>query len=157
MPRDMVDPNLILLSKRARAIAPRLLDPLNSADEARQVQRRQELEEAGQRATEESSEVPNALHGATIMRATTGEVQPIPTIPSRKRGREENDSAQSGMRTFSLSLNLRFMSDCQLNGYVRPRSQSPGHQPRRSKMRSPPLLSLLHVRLKVLGMLRWRH
>jgi hypothetical protein len=89
MARDTVDPTLILSSKRNRPVAPRLLDPLNSADEARHVQKRQALEEACQRANEQP-EAPTALQNLPAV--------PVPpAAPLKKRGLTENDSIQSGM------------------------------------------------------------
>jgi len=89
MARDIVDPTLILSSKRIRPIAPRLLDPLNGADEARHIQKKQALEEACPQANEKPA-APNAPQSLSTI--------PVPPpAPLKKRGPTENDGIQSGM------------------------------------------------------------
>ena len=103
MAHDIVNPTLILSSKHIQPIAPCLLDSLNGADEACQVQKRWAVEEAMAAEQPEVPDTPQTL--STI---------PIPpTALLRKRGPTENDSIKSGMHHISLiDLRLSYLNVC---------------------------------------------
>jgi len=116
MAHDIIDPTLILSLKRIRPIAPHLLNPLNGTNKARQVQKRQAVEEA---TAAGQPEVPDALQ-------TLSTILIPPATLLRKRGPTENDSIQSGMHHIFL-IDPRLRPNNQLNGCIQLRNQQPQH------------------------------
>jgi len=95
MAHDRVDLTLILSLKHIRPIAPHLLDLLNGANEAHQVQKRQALKESCQRVAEHHEALSDAL-------LTLSTIPIPPAAQLRKRGPMENHCLQSGMHHVSL-------------------------------------------------------